>query len=377
MQNGVGKAQGANLSVVLTGQALIQSDVRKGWPDAVDTIRPLLSADVVFTNFESMVLESGGSMDDLPPHNMGHYGPPEMLDVLTDMGFNLIGTANNHAYDLLDEGVLNVIRHLEARNLAYSGTGADVEQAAKPGYLDTPNGRVALVSAASGAVRDSGAATATKPGVNEIILEGGVQDGDPGQPSSEDADRILRNIAEARENADIVISYHHNHLYDANFGELIGGRDPNRYIPPRWIKEWSRKMIDAGADIVVHQGLPLVQGIEVYQGRPIFYDMGNFMFQLDTAWKHMFYPGVFRGAVARVEFEGRTLKSVSFQPIVLTNEIKPGYDRHLSGIPSPATGADAESIIQQIIDLSAPLGTHVRMEDGKAVVDLEPSLVLQ
>ena len=164
--------QKETLSVVLTGQALIQSDIRKGWPDAIADIQPLLEGDVVFTNFESMILQADDSMTNLPPYNTGHYGPPEMLDVLAQMGFNLIATANNHGYDLFEKGVMNVIDNLNERDLVYSGTGVNVQKATEAGYLNTPKGRVALVSMATGAIREGG---------NEVAVWGGVtRDGDRG-----------------------------------------------------------------------------------------------------------------------------------------------------------------------------------------------------
>lgn len=384
-----------DLSIVLTGQALIQSDIRTAWPDAIAGIRPLLIGDVVFTNFESMIFEQDDSKDDLPPHDQGHHGPPEMFDVLAQMGFNLIATANNHAYDLMEKGIMSVTRNLEKRGLVYAGTGANLAKASAPGYLDTPKGRVALVATTTGFLRKDGAATDVKAGVNELRLEGGTaiatiedyQQADnagyaglvdgaqvrAGTPVEEDAKRILDSIREARKNADLVISYHHNHLFDEDFPDLIGGISPNRYRPPEWIKDWSRRQIDAGADIVVIQGLPLVHGLEIYNGRPIFYDMGNFMFQLDVAWKDMFYPGVLKSVIANVAFDDGGLKSIEFSPIVISNDLHKGYERHLSGIPVPASGKEGQSILEHLAELSREFGTVMTIKDGKAVVNIKQS----
>jgi len=372
MSSGGGQANGDadRLSIVLTGQALIQSDTRKLWPDLVSKIRPILEGDVVFTNFESMILEQEDSMDELPPLNRGHYGPVEMLDVLQEMGFNLLATANNHAYDLGPKGVLRVIDRIKERGFGYAGTGADAAAAAAPGYIDTPHGKVSLIATATGALLENGAATDSKPGVNELPLVDGIPDLDAGHPEAHAARRILDSIAAARENSDIVIAYHHNHEFDKNFVEILQHRLPERLLPPRWMKAWVRRQIDAGADMVVLQGLPIATGLDFYKGRPIFYNMGNFMFQLDAAHKEIFPFDVFQSVVARVEYEGRKLKAISFRPIELTDYIHSDESRIISGIPTPSTGARAHAMLWQIKETSRAWGTAVNIEGDVAVVDL-------
>src|SRR5687767_4252527 len=83
------------LSVVLTGQALMKSDFRDYAPEVVRSIRPLLSGDVVFTNYETATRDAGASLRELDPV-AGSYAPPEAFDALRDMGFNLLALSNNH-----------------------------------------------------------------------------------------------------------------------------------------------------------------------------------------------------------------------------------------------------------------------------------------
>ena len=125
--------------------------------------------------------------------------------------------------------------------------------------------------------------------------------GEAGRPREADADRILRSISDARERAGIVIAYHHNHAFDQNFADIL--RDPLPE-PPKWIKAWTYREVDAGADIVVLHGVPVVQRLEIYKGCPVFYDMGNLIFPLDVAWRQLFEaPNVYRSVVALVEYE--------------------------------------------------------------------------
>src|SRR5947199_10850612 len=128
------------MRIVLTGQALLQSDIRAQWPETVGDMRPLLEGDAVFTNFETMIVEPGDSLDDFPPEGTEHKGPPEMLDALTDMGFNLLALSNNHSYDLRSKGIANLLHACEARRIPHAGVGMNLAPAAAPAYLDTPKG---------------------------------------------------------------------------------------------------------------------------------------------------------------------------------------------------------------------------------------------
>jgi poly-gamma-glutamate synthesis protein (capsule biosynthesis protein) len=85
-----------------------------------------------------------------------------------------------------------------------------ISEAVAPGYLRTDKGTVALIAMASGLVEAGGSATESRPGVNELRVEGN-------KPNAEDAARILASIREARTRADLVIVYEHNHVFPHPF----------------------------------------------------------------------------------------------------------------------------------------------------------------
>jgi poly-gamma-glutamate capsule biosynthesis protein CapA/YwtB (metallophosphatase superfamily) len=72
-----------------------------------------------------------------------------MAEELVWLGYDLMGTANNHSTDYGVEGVCSTIANLERVGIGYAGTGMNPQQAAAPGYADTPGGRVALINCAS------------------------------------------------------------------------------------------------------------------------------------------------------------------------------------------------------------------------------------
>ena len=352
------------MTITLTGQSMIRSDMRATAPAEVPVIQGLLKGDVVFTNFEGTVAEKGEAVHE----GRGFLTPPEALDALTTFGFNLLAFASNHAFDLKVAGIQNTIREADARKIVHAGTGNNAAEAVAPGYLRTPKGTIALVASASGLITPGGSATAERPGVNELRVEAGDKENEatedlPGAPANtpnpEDAQRILGSIREARQHADLVIVYEHNHVFgNHSFSTIFSEGMAERLAPNDWLKKWTHAEIDAGADIVVMHGAPLLHGIEIYRGRPIFYDLGNFIYNVPPTLIYIDEPMSWESVVAYVEFQGKKLQSISLRPIVL-NSIGEGQpDVHSEctnnqfldtrGLPTPATGAKAGYILQRV-----------------------------
>src|SRR5262245_62968784 len=132
-----------DLTITLTGQSMIRSDLRATAPDAVPKIQPLLRGDVVFTNFEGAIAEPGQSVTG---GGRGFLAPAEALDALATLGFNLLSLANNHAFDLKEPGIDNTLREVTRRGIAHAGTGATLAEATAPAYLHVGNVTVALVA---------------------------------------------------------------------------------------------------------------------------------------------------------------------------------------------------------------------------------------
>jgi poly-gamma-glutamate capsule biosynthesis protein CapA/YwtB (metallophosphatase superfamily) len=371
----IGSAQTAqdSLTITLAGQSMIRSDIRATAPGAVPVIKELLKGDVVFTNFEATVANPGESTHE----GRGFLAPPESLDALTAVGFNLFSLSDNHSFDLKAKGIQNTLSEIKARNLVHAGIGNDLAEATAPGYLHTSKGTVALISSASGLIVAGGNATADRPGVNELRVQAGGKLNEasadlPGAtentPNTEDAARILKSIREARQKADIVIVYQHNHIFSNHaFITVFTEGLQERLTPNQWLKVWTHREIDAGADIVIMHGAPLLHGVEIYHGKPIFYDLGSFIYNLPPTMAYIDEPLAWEGAVATLQFSRRHLQSISFTPILLNNLGEGQPDVHneyannqfldTRGLPSPATGARAGYILKRLTEASKPFGT--------------------
>ena len=388
----VARSQSSGLTITLAGQSMIRSDLRVAAPEAMPVLASLLQGDVKFTNFEAVVVQPGEPNASTPETrpNGGWLTPPGALGSLQALGFNVVSLSNNHAWDLKIPGIQNTLREANRLNLAHAGIGNTMDEAVAPGFLRTPKGTVALIAMASGEVAPGGAASATAPGVNELRVhqgsEGHVtgttadQYGLPLDRNEEDAQRILQSIRNARRQADLVIMYQHNHIFDKPFGTIFNEELPERLVPPAWIKKWTHEEIDAGADIVVMHGAPLVHGVEIYHNKPIFYDLGNFIFNMPPTGG-LDEPIIWESVVAYLQYEGKALRSISFRPIFLNKIGKGDADVHnghtnnqfldTRGLPTPATGDRARYILERLAASSQPFGTKVEVKGDTAEISIK------
>ena len=198
-----------------------------------------------------------------------------------------------------------------------------------------------------------------------------------------DEARILREVRNAANMADYVIVNSHSHE---------PGNDS--VVPPEWLRVFVKKCLDAGGTTFVVHGPHQVRGIEVYKGKPIFYSLGNFVFQNetidpmpadhyeqfdlpDTALSSDLYDARFKGGmsgfpsspvwyesiVAVPTFQGTQVSEIRLHPIELGQKAP----RSQRGTPRMADEATGRAIIERMTRLSADLGTTIRFENGVGI----------
>ena len=350
----------ATLQLAVLGQALIAHDLRaQPWQDFAELAAMLAESDFCFTDLETAIRSPLAER----PTREGvflHAAGPAVLDCLKALSVSLLATANNHVWDLGTGGIIGMLRELDMRGFTHAGCGADLRTATAADYLQTVNGRVALVAGASGSIRDGAAATAARAGINELRI------GANGALNAADADRFLGAIAEAAACADIVLAYHHNHLLDE------GGRKT-----PQWQRDFAHRCIEGGASLYASHGAPRLQGIEIYRGRPIFYNLGNFIFQ--TATEHGFYDDdVWQSVIAQCRFDGGRFREMTLTPLQLnargggpgdlvTRGAGQG-DLVTRGRPSIARGVEADAILDRVAALSQSFGTALDQKSNTAII---------
>ncbi len=395
------------------GQSLIKRDLRNySDPAFAQVLQTLSGTDVAFTNLECTIRGEHGGW----PTKTSYLGvaEPVVLDALSAFGFNMLSLSNNHAFDLGSGGILSTLAEVDKRRFCAAGIGRDRTDALAPGLLDTDIGRVALIAMDGGPAPDSYRAldatdkVPARPGVNalrvnsEIIVSNeelatlrtiedeighrrmqrlfrirsetdmgtdgldfyglrfraGGGHRKQGLPDQADVAQHLAAIEQAKGAARFVVAYLHHHHWDAEWADV-----------PDWERDFARRCVDAGADAYVSHGVPLLQPIEIYKGRPIFYSLGNFIFHSASAagW---FHDHIWQSVVATCRFAADgSLDGIEFDPIVIGGEAAlAAKDFSSREAPHRAGPEAAEAILVRLAELSAPMGTAIEIRGGRGYI---------
>jgi len=146
----VGAAQNRkSIKIVLAGDANLHRRLSVyNDPGYIELFNRLKTADVRFVNFESLIhnYQYAGSPF---AGGINSYSPSWITDEIKWAGFNLLSVANNHAFDWGADGLRSSLRALDSAGLVWAGAGENLAFARAPSYLDTGNGRVALIAISS------------------------------------------------------------------------------------------------------------------------------------------------------------------------------------------------------------------------------------
>ena len=413
-----------SMTFALTGDAIISRRLSPhDEPEFLAMIEAIRNSDVAFTNLEILFRNPE---DGYPAaHSGGTWmtAEPFLAEELVWAGFDIVSRANNHTMDYAAGGLRSTTRWLDAAGLVHAGAGENLAEARSPAYIETRGGRVALISVASTFSDEDRAGPQRsdlrgRPGLSPLrynttyevtdetlsrlrsvaeaagLRTGGDENrmgllgtnfavgSDLGRHTSAhqgDLQDILAVVQDAKRQADWVIVTSHTHE-----------SDESREIPAEFFVEFSRAVVDAGADMVVGHGPHILRGIEIYQGKPIFYSLANFLMQNETI---RFLPGdmydrygldadglpgelqdvrieqsstggfpgnraYWESVVAFPRFEDGSLAQIELMPIVLGF----GLPRPQRGRPMAANSEDGRKIIEELAELSAPYGVTIEYD---------------
>ena len=191
---------------------------------------------------------------------------PSRVEILKEMGVDIVSLANNHAYDYGPQSLIDTMATLKEAGISYVGAGHNIDEAMEPAYFEVDGKTIAYV-AASRAEKNkmTPQATMDSPGILRCY----------------DTELFVETIKEAKKNADYVIAYVHwgtEYSYELEEVQLSTGRE----------------YLDAGADIIIGAHPHILQGIEYYNGKPIVYSLGNYWFNnkdIDTILLNIHFYG--------------------------------------------------------------------------------------
>ncbi len=316
------------MTFAVAGDMLVQRRIHKDTEGVKEIREYLLSTDARFVNLET-TLHNGEQYAN--QFNGGSYlrADPNVLEDVIHYGFNMLSFANNHSMDFDRWGLMATKEAVDKFQIVNAGAGKNLDEASAPQFLETPNGRVALIGVVSTMgtpLSGSYSAMAGKqsrrfqgrPGVNGLRIDDHIQvtkdqlklireiselsrvnaqkdieraegyfppikegtavlrdlefrQGDCTKyvthPNKEDMARVEKAIYEAQMQADHILVSIHSH-------EISGTKKEE---PADFLKEFAHKCIDAGAHAVIGHGPHLLRPLEIYKGRPIFYSLGDFI----------------------------------------------------------------------------------------------------
>jgi len=435
-----------DLSLLCAGDAFISRRLSVLTDEKLSSLINIIRCvDVAFVNLETTVHRFEGYPIGEGKTDAYAQAEPYVADELKWAGFDLVSRANNHSMDYSVEGMAATTINLERVGLIHAGAGMNLEEAREPAYHETPKGIVSLVSAST---YNLGVASYTRsnlrgrPGINPLRLET-VYNLDPDSfkalrevankfgvglprgseeikeftfPTREgrfklaEETKVVRTVNEldfkgnikavedARRLSDWVVFSLHDHASASKVPEGFKPRD----FAPEPIEEFAHACIDAGADAFVGHGPHVLRGIELYKGKPIFYSLGNFVFQstlitrqpsdLFERWglgkeastadlyekreappAHFFdEPDYWQSIIAEVIYKDKKLEQLKLHPITLdydaTRPLK--EQRTKAGIPRLADETLGRKIIEHLNRLSARYGTEIECKAGVGIVQL-------
>jgi poly-gamma-glutamate capsule biosynthesis protein CapA/YwtB (metallophosphatase superfamily) len=206
----------------------------------------LAEPDITFVNLESQLADLGGETDD-PNSDYRFAGPPEGAKSLADAGVDIVSLANNHMWDYGEARLEETFSNLENAGVRYVGATPDKSERCSGNYFEI-NGKKIYFFAITTLINGY-----EKAGANERICY------------VNELDSMLEDIKTTRALADwIFVSFHTGVEYSQK--------------PTQQMIDMSHKLIDVGADAVLGHHPHVIQPIEIYNGKPIFYSFGNFAF---------------------------------------------------------------------------------------------------
>ena len=269
-------------------------------------MRDLISgADIAIANFENP------APDRFTYHTSGvvFSADPKLIEGLANVGIDWVSLANNHIRDAGSRGIADTRKNLDRWGIAYGGAGANQREARVPWILDAGGIKVAILGYDT--VARYYAATDERAGSAQLSRN------------------VVRNDIRAarRAGADLVIVFPHwGAEYDAT---PFGGQ-----------RQLARATIDAGADLIIGNHAHWAGAVEVHEGKPIWYALGNFVF--DQVWSEP----TMEGMTLELTFQGADLRQIVMRPHIILDRSQPNF--------LDPTG-DGRVVMGQVFDASRTL----------------------
>jgi poly-gamma-glutamate synthesis protein (capsule biosynthesis protein) len=277
----------------------------------------LEAADLAIGNLES-TLSGRGTRN--AAKDVTFRGHPDGIEALRAAGFDAVSLANNHVLDYGPKPLADTVKALDESGIGHSGAGEDQDAAWEPATLHSREASVADLA------------------FSHIVPAGFIAQSDrAGLASGKfDPERVEKAVRRAKRTHDyVIVSFHWGVEYEADANATQ--------------RKWAKRVIDAGADMVLAHHPHVIQGIEFYKGRMIAYSLGDFVFD-------HYSRETGESFILEAELGPDGTPSAVAVPVYLDTD----------GSPDIVTGKAAARILKRLKRISAPFGTTVDIDGDVA-----------
>lgn len=253
-----GSQQQEEATIVFAGDVYISSYVEENYKKSgisgvisENLLAEMGNADITMVNQE-FPFSLGGSR--APDKQFTFRVDPLYTSMLTEMGIDIVTLANNHALDYGTEALTDTFEALDAAGVDYVGAGADQERAMQPCIIQAGQRSYGFL-----------AASRVIP-----VTDWNIENRQPGMLCTYDSKQLCKSIKKAKEVCDFLTVYVHWGIEKSE-------------MPEDYQRQLAQNYIDAGADLVIGAHPHVLQGIEYYNGKPIVYSLGNYIFNQEIA----------------------------------------------------------------------------------------------
>ncbi|MDR7537845.1 MAG: CapA family protein [Armatimonadota bacterium] len=355
------------------GVLVATGDLMLTRPPAGAGVRWLGEADLSVVNLEVPLCTGGRPAEKL----INLRASPALAPALRAAGVRVASVANNHALDFGPEGLAQTLQALRGAGIQPVGGGGTVQEALAPAVVRVGDTTVACLGLAC-TLPPGFAAGPTWAGIAPIhitytvVFDAPTLEEQPGTSPyvrtaavAEDVARAEDAIRSARRQADLVVLAVH---WGVPSGWVAAFQGPLA----EYQRPLGRRLIDAGADVIVGHHPHTLHGVERYRDGLICYSLGNFLFHSLGRGEELVIarPGTppydlatltsgeaLEGAVLVVEVGGGRIRSARLRPLILDE----------AGEPQPA-GDRAVAILDRIAAQSRRLGATFAVADGELIL---------
>jgi len=293
-----------------TGDLLLQKKYTEAFGDFKEAIA---GTDLHITNLECPLTDYDKGIEKNGPCLRAK---PELVDALKYVDVDIACLANNHTLDFDEQGLLDTMKVCQDAGIKMVGGGKNLEEANEILYTTIKGRKLAIINFCE---NEFTIATDEKAGANPLYLP-----------------RNYRAIIDAKKKADTVMVIIH------------GGNECYSLPSPRVVDTY-RFFADAGADIVIAHHTHCYSGYEIYNGIPIFYSLGNFIFD----WSYKRIDSWYIGCALLLDIDEKG--AISF-------ELKPFYQAKEGIGFKVLKDEEKENVLKDIAQLSATIKDRAKLK---------------